>query len=108
MTGAQGTHAGRMVALTSDGLWGQLKCCGIHRMALLPAALPPCSAHRREEHDQLSAPSQLYPDSSLEIHDRSVTLKMSANTDQAWQQGCATRLGEAQGKVKLLQTRSSV
>lgn len=48
-----------------------------------PAALPPRLAGRREEHDQLSAPSQLYPDSSAQIRDRSVTLQMSANTDQA-------------------------
>lgn len=63
---------------------GNLKCYGVQRKPPVPpAALPPRLASRREEHDQLSAPSQLYPDSSPETRDRSVTLKMSANTDQA-------------------------
>lgn len=97
-----------MVALYWDGLGGYLKCCSIQRKPpLLSAALPQGWANRSEEHDKLSAPSQLYTDSSLEIQDRSVTLKMSANTDQAWWKGCISRLGGAQGKVKLQQTWSS-
>lgn len=91
-----------------DGLGGYLKCCSIQiKPPLLSAPLPQGWTNQSEEHDKLSAPSQLYTDSSLEIQDRSVTLKMSANTDQASQKGCISRLGGAQGKVKLQQTWSS-
>lgn len=98
-----------MVALYWDGLEGYLKCCSIQRKPpLLSAALPQGWTNRSEEHDKLCAPSQLHTDSSPEIRDRSVTLKMSANTDQAWQKGCNSRLeGGAQGKVKLQQMWSS-
>lgn len=92
-----------MVALYWDGLGGYLKCCSIQRKPpLLSAALPQGRTNRSEEHDKLCAPSQLYTDSSPEIRDRSVTLKMSANTDQAWQKGCISRLGgwgTGQGKT---------
>lgn len=87
-----------MVALYWDGLGGYLKCCSIQRKPpLFSAPLPQGWANQSEEHDKLSAPSQLYTDSSLEIQDRSVTLKMSANTDQAWQKGCLSRLGVGRG-----------